>query len=226
MIINYQNSRNGGFTLVELLVTLAISSFLVAGALTFLVSANKSNQVQSAVSGLNVSGRFGLDQLTRDLRMSGYRDSNWTFGPLANAISATNGASADGGDSITIVYEGARDCAFAIAPGGIVTNTYQIVDGSLECNDQAVTSDVQEMQVYLGEDIDNDGVANRWMSPGEAGLIITRVVAVRIHLLVRTNGNQISTDTQTFFFDNAMQSAEDGQIRREYSVSVALRNPN
>ena len=215
-----------GFTIIELMVTLAITSILVLGAITFLASADKSNRVQSALSGLNVSGRFGLDQIARDIRMSGYRDSDWTLGPLNNVISATDGAAATGGDSIALLYEGTRDCIYAPAVAGIVTNTYQVVNDRLECNGQPITGGVQEMQIYLGEDTDNNGVANRWMSPGVVGLEMTRVVSVRIHLLVRTDGNAISSGPQAYYFDSAQQAAvDDGQIRREYSVTVALRNP-
>ncbi len=218
--------RNGGFTIVELMVTLAITSVLVLGAITFLASADKSNRVQSALSGLNVSGRFGLDQMTRDIRMSGYRNSDWTLGALSNVITATDGAAATGGDSIALLYEGTRDCNFVLAPGGIVSNTYQVVNDNLECNGQSVTGGAQEMQVYFGEDTDSNGVANRWLSPGTAGLDMTRVVSVRIHLLVRTNGNAISSGPQSYYFNNVQQAAiDDGQIRREYSVTVALRNP-
>ncbi len=218
--------RNRGFTIIEMMVTLAITSVLVLGAMTFLASADKSNRVQSALSGLNVSGRFGLDQLARDIRMSGYRDSDWTLGALNNVINATDGAAAAGGDSLALLYEGARDCTYALAPAGVVSNTYQVVNGNLECNGQTVTGGVQEMQIYLGEDTDNNGVANRWLSPGTAGLDMTRVVSVRVHLLVRTNGNAISSGPQAYYFNNVQQAAvNDGQVRREYSVTVALRNP-
>ncbi len=218
--------RNRGFTIIEMMVTLAIRSVLVLGAMTFLASADKSNRVQSALSGLNVSGRFGLDQLARDIRMSGYRDSDWTLGALNNVINATDGAAAAGGDSLALLYEGARDCTYALAPAGVVSNTYQVVNGNLECNGQTVTGGVQEMQIYLGEDTDNNGVANRWLSPGTAGLDMTRVVSVRVHLLVRTNGNAISSGPQAYYFNNVQQAAvNDGQVRREYSVTVALRNP-
>jgi type IV pilus assembly protein PilW len=218
--------RNRGFTIVELMVTLAITSVLVLGAITFLASADKSNRVQSALSGLSVSGRFGLDRLSRDIRMSGYRNIDWTLGALSDVISAIDGAAADGGDRIALSYEGTRDCNYALAPAGIVSNTYRVVNGNLECNGQTVTSGVQEMQIYLGEDINNNGIANRWMSPGAAGLDLTRVVSVRVHLLVRTNGNAISSGPQAYYFDSAQQAAvDDGQIRREYSVTVALRNP-
>ncbi len=218
--------RNRGFTIIEMMVTLAITSVLVLGAMTFLASADKSNRVQSALSGLNVSGRFGLDQLARDIRMSGYRDSDWTLGALNNVINATDGAAAAGGDSLALLYEGARDCTYEPMLTGIVLNTYQVVNGNLECNGQTITGGVQEMQIYLGEDTDNNGVANRWLSPGTAGLDMTRVVSVRVHLLVRTNGNAISSGPQAYYFNNVQQAAvNDGQVRREYSVTVALRNP-
>ena len=226
MMRGNQFMRSRGFTIIELLVTLAITSVLILGAITFLASADKSNRVQSALSGLNVSGRFGLDQVARDLRMSGYRNNNWMLGALPNVITAVDGLVATGGDSISVLYHGARDCTYAAAPGGIVTNTYQVVNGALQCNGQAVTGGVQEMQVYFGEDIDANGVANRWLSPNTAGLDMTRIVSVRIHLLVRTNGNAISSGPQAYYFDDQMQAAvDDGQIRREYSLTVSLRNP-
>jgi prepilin-type N-terminal cleavage/methylation domain-containing protein len=226
MTCGNRTSRSRGFTIVEIMVTLAITSVLVLGAVTFLASAHKSNQVQSALSGLNVSGRFGLDQVARDIRMSGYRDSNWMLGALSNVITASDGLPETGGDSIAVLYEGARDCTYAPAPGGVVTNTYQVVGDVLQCNGQPITRGVQEMQVYFGEDTDNNRVANRWLSPGAVGLDMSRVVSVRIHLLVRTNGNVISAGPQAYYFDDSLQTAvDDGQVRREYSVTIAMRNP-
>jgi hypothetical protein len=209
------------------MITLSISTVLVLGAITFLASADKSNRVQSALSGLSVSGRFGLDQISRDIRMSGYRNSDWVLGPLENVVTAIDGEGDDGGDTIALLYEGTRDCTYEPALGGVVVNSYQVVDEVLQCNGQPVASGVQELQVYFGEDTDANDVANRWLSPGTVGLDMTRVVSVRIHLLARTNGNAISPEPQAFFFNNAQQEAiDDGQIRREYSVTVALRNPN
>jgi len=215
-----------GFTIIELMVTLAITSILVLGAATFLASAHKANLVQSALSGLGVSGRFGLDQVARDIRMSGYRESNWMLGALNNVITAIDRLPAIGGDSLTVLYEGVRDCTYEVMLDGVVTNTYQVTDGVLECNGQPITRGVQEMQVYFGEDTDNNRVANHWLSPGAVGLDMSRVVSVRIHLLVRTNANDISSGPQAYYFDQQLQAAvDDGQIRREYSVTVAMRNP-
>ncbi len=219
-------THHSGFTIVELMVTLTITSILLLGASTFLASANQTNRVQTAVSGLSSDGRSGLERIARDIRMSGYRDSDWSLGALANVISATNGVAAAGGDTVAVSYEGVRDCTYALAPAGIVSNSYQVVNGNLECNGQPIAGGIQEMQIYFGEDTDNDDVANRWLSPEEVGLELTRVVSVRVHLLVRTNDNDISSGAQAYYFNNAQQPAiDDGQIRREYSVTIALRNP-
>jgi prepilin-type N-terminal cleavage/methylation domain-containing protein len=237
--------RNRGFTIIELMITMTITSFMILGSVTFLVSARQSNQLQTALSDVNSSGRFGLDQISRDLRMSGYREKDWTFGALDVVVSAQHGESADGGDSISIAYEGFRDCAFVSVAGGkdtdgdgiddetwagMVSNTYQVVDGNLLCNGQPVTSGVEEMQVYFGEDTDATASPNRWMAPGTVGLNMERVVSVRVHLLATTSGNSdLSRGVQRYWFDNAYRNTtdpvDDGQIRREYLITVALRNP-
>jgi prepilin-type N-terminal cleavage/methylation domain-containing protein len=226
-------NRNRGFTLIELMITVVITSFMILASVTFLVTARKSNNVQSSLSELNSSGRFGIDQLTRDLRMAGYRDKDWMLGALENALVVVERASADGGDSISLNFEARRDCTFALpaAPDattgiGEVTNAYQVVDGALQCNGQMVTDGIEEIQVYFGEDTDADGAANRWVTPTDTGGITEQVVAVRIHLLARTEGDIVATSATSFRYDNGMRDAiNDGQIRREFTVTVALRNP-
>jgi prepilin-type N-terminal cleavage/methylation domain-containing protein len=239
MKITHIRKRSSGFTIIELMITLAITSFLILGSVTFLVSARNSNQLQSALSNLSSSGRFALDQIARDLRMSGYRETDWTAGALASVVLGTNADSDVGGDTLTVVYEGFRDCAFVqrgvdidgdgdLDPG-IVTNVYQVVDGELQCNGQTITDGVQEMQIYFGEDTNASNSANRWMAPGEAGLNMQRIVSVRIHLLARTNSNNINPGAQRYYFDsewrNVQDPVDDRQIRREYLITVALRNP-
>jgi prepilin-type N-terminal cleavage/methylation domain-containing protein len=233
MSYTYTMDRNRGFTLIELMITLAITSFMILASVTFMVSARKSNNVQFSLSELNSSGRFGIDQLTRDLRMAGYRDKDWTLGPVDNALSVVEGDSASGGDTLSVSYEARRNCNYAlpaipdpVSGVGIVTNVYQVVGGELQCNGQTITDGVEEIQIYFGEDTNADGVPNRWVTPSTAGLNIKQVVAVRLHLLARTNGNNVATSASTYRFDNTIHDAvDDGQIRREFSVTVAMRNP-
>ena len=151
-----RTNRSRGFTIIELMITLVITSVLILGSITFLMSARKSNQVQLALSELGSSGRFGLDQIARDLRMSGYRESDWTIGPLDTVVMADDRESEVGGDTLSISYEGFRDCTYAqrwtgvdndgdgVDDGrvaGIVLNVYQVGDGELECNCPVYPSD-------------------------------------------------------------------------------------
>ncbi len=221
-----QKIQAGGFTIIEIMVSLAMTSILLLGTASLFSSSYRGGQVQSTVSDMSATGRFALDVLARDLRMAGYRDTNWAMGALGDVLVATDGLAADGGDTVTVQYEAARDCNFLPTAAGVATNQFGVVNTVLQCNGQPLVDGIEQMQVYFGEDLNGDGSANRFMAPGTAGLVMNRVVAVRLHLLVRSNLVAIATVPQPFYFDNQTQVAiADGQIRREYSVTVAVRNP-
>jgi type IV pilus assembly protein PilW len=227
-MMNLHTNRNqSGFSLIELMIAMAISSFLLLVIMSMFSSTSRSRALQTALSGLNESGRFALSMISRDLRMAGYRETNWMSGSIADSIVVTSGASADGGDSIVIQYQGAKDCNYADAAGGDVVNAYALntTDFTLECNNQALVDGVEEMQIYLGEDITGDGVANRMMAPDEAGLDMARVVSMRIHLLVRSDNQRETIGSQEYFFDDVTRTATDSRLRREYAMTIALRNP-
>ncbi len=221
-----QKIQAGGFTIIEIMVSLAMTSILLLGTASLFSSSYRGGQVQSTVSGMSATGRFALDVLARELRMAGYRDTNWAMGALIDVLVATDGLAADGGDTVTVQYEAPRDCNFLPTVAGVATNQFSVVNTVLQCNGQPLVDGIEQMQVYFGEDLNGDGSANRFMAPGTAGLVMNRVVAVRLHLLVRSNTVAIATIPQPFYFDNQTQVAiDDGQIRREYSVTVAVRNP-
>ncbi len=224
--INWQAQR--GFTLVEIMVSVLITGIMIIGVGTLLSSSSRARQVQTSVSSLNETGRFAVDTLARNLRMAGYRQTDWALGAIADPITAVDGLPADGGDSITIQYEAARDCNYLPTAAGVAVNVYAINADALECNGQPVVDGIEQMQIYFGEDIDNDGVANRLLAPGTAGLEMSRVVSVRIHLLTHTNAVNVASVNAVggYYYDNAIQPAiNDGQIRREYSLTIAIRNP-
>jgi type IV pilus assembly protein PilW len=223
----FKPKHQDGFTLIEMMIAMAISSFLMLVIMVMFSSSNRSRMLQTSLSGLNESGRFAISVLGRDLRMAGYKDDNWLTGAIPNTIVVANGAPVDGGDSITIQYEAARDCNYAATVGGMAVNTYALnmANMSLECNGQPIVDDIEQMQIYFGEDTDADGVANRMMAPGEVGLNMNRVVSLRVHLLVRSTTDRQSETAQQYFFDDVTWDAPDTRMRRQYSITVALRNP-
>ena len=223
----FKPKQQGGFTLIEMMVAVGISSFLLLVIMVMFNSTSRSRMLQTSLSGLNESGRFAISVLGRDLRMAGYRDDDWLAGGLDDALVVVNGAPEDGGDSITIQYEADKDCNYADTVGGIAINSYALnmADFALECNGQPVIDDIEQMQVYFGEDTSGDGVANRMMAPDDVELDMDRVVSLRLNLLVRSGNDRQAMGTQTYFFDDERWEAEDTRLRRQYSITVALRNP-
>lgn len=64
--------RRSGFTLVELLIVVAIAGFVLAAASTFFVMSVKQYKVQSKIVETNVEGVLGLELLRRDLDNLGF----------------------------------------------------------------------------------------------------------------------------------------------------------
>lgn len=67
------SKRSGGFTLVELMVSLAISLFLVLGIFQVYIGTNNTDRTGQALARIQENGRFALSYLMRDLRLTGYQ---------------------------------------------------------------------------------------------------------------------------------------------------------
>jgi type IV pilus assembly protein PilW len=61
-----------GFTLLDLLLALALSSLLLAGIYNVFISQQKVYSVREQVAEMQQNARAGMDMMTRELRMAGY----------------------------------------------------------------------------------------------------------------------------------------------------------
>ena len=77
--------RQSGFTLVEVLVAVALGLLLMAGIITLFSGISSTNNVQNGLARLQENGRFALTRMETDLRMAG-----------GQYCSATTGASVQG----------------------------------------------------------------------------------------------------------------------------------
>lgn len=211
-----------GFSLVEMMVALAISSVLLLGLTNIFLSSNQSQVTQRALGDIHETGRFALDQMARHLRMTGARSSNWTIGPVPGAFNALDGPS----DSFSVTYQDTVDCNMAAPAGDFVTNTFDVVDGVLRCNGVDLIDGILELQLFLGEDTDGDRIANRLVAPGAAGLQMNRVVSVNINVIAVSADDRVGSNQpilRNAFWTSAPET-DDRRLWREYSTTVSLRN--
>lgn len=86
-----------GLTLVEMLISLVISTVVIAGALALLVAQQRAYRSSSADRAMQDAGRSGIQELSTNLRRAGYGVEPWLaidFGPVTNAPPSWQGGTA------------------------------------------------------------------------------------------------------------------------------------
>ena len=81
------HKTNRGFTLVELLVVMALGLVLLGAVLKTLVSQNRTNAVQQEVAYAQQNVRAAMDLMVRDIRNAGYDPLDNGFDPIEQATS-------------------------------------------------------------------------------------------------------------------------------------------
>lgn len=96
-------------------------------------------------------------------------------------------------------------------------------DGSAAAEE--LVEGVQNMQILYGEDTDLafDGSANRYRPADDVG-DWSRVVSVRISLLLRSPEDNVVSAPQTYTFNDSEVTAADRRLRRVYTTTIGLRN--
>jgi type IV pilus assembly protein PilW len=68
--------RTGGYTLIELLISVSLGLAMMSVAMQYLVGSSASFNATETASRIQENGRFALTMITDDLRMAGYGDPN------------------------------------------------------------------------------------------------------------------------------------------------------
>lgn len=170
--LNLTRQNNLGFTLVELLVGLFLSIFIVGIALTYFVSSSQAFRANTNESVIQENARFSLEFLSQDIRHAGLNPGN-TFGTDTDVI-YTDAKCTVGETGLADGAAGGSACTRDGAAGVTTNNSDRIaidyiVDASdstanvttVGCNNEAVTvtagDTVRFASVYWTADLDGDG---------------------------------------------------------------------
>lgn len=128
-------AESTGFTLVELMVALALAIFLIGGVILMYSSGRAASLESEQLSRMQENIRFASDFMIRDIRNAGYRDRATLSATAASAISGQYAEILEDGEELRIRYAGRGSCSepFAEDVFGVVVNEYFIEGGSLMC---------------------------------------------------------------------------------------------
>src|SRR3954469_23929468 len=106
-----KNLKEKGFSLLEMLIVLAILSLVMGVTMTAINDVQKRSRVEEAKVDLNQESREFVEQIVRDLHGSGYPSvSMYTTPPMTPAINSNLvAAGLVDGQSTSIQFEGDMD---------------------------------------------------------------------------------------------------------------------
>jgi len=102
------HSAERGFSLVELLVAVAVSLIVLGGVIAVMVSSKATYVTQDSLARLQENARFATEFIARDLRMAGYFGCADDLSSVSNHVNNSKGEAGDIGDlwSTKIPLEG------------------------------------------------------------------------------------------------------------------------
>lgn len=201
--------RQSGFTMIELIVALALGLVLVAGTVIIFVQNNRSATQDEEISRVLENGRFAMRLLGRELAMSGF------WGRFLDIDTTTNHASVvlgqDCGDGSVWVTEtdalqllnnssaAAVAAAFACLPSADVVTGTDVIAIKRTADAEVADADLVSNELYLR----TNGVNGQFFVGGGSGtppvltgvetnwLYLPRVYYIRDYSV--TNGDGIPT---------------------------------
>ncbi len=173
-MMNKKILASSGFTLVEIMISLALSSFVIAGVYGVYSIQQRSYKTQGQVADLQQQLRSALDFMTRDIRMVGYNP-----GGVCGVNPSTYGILNRGADNFSFEFCELEDNIWKLH-----TVTYSLDGSRLMRNLQIEGSSGQQQAVAEGIDaidfryLEGDGTTQA------ADAAKTRII--RLSILIRS----------------------------------------
>ncbi len=231
-MMNKKILASSGFTLVEIMISLALSSFVIAGVYGVYSIQQRSYKTQGQVADLQQQLRSALDFMTRDIRMVGYNP-----GGICGVNPSTYGILNRGADNFSFEFCELEDNIWKLH-----TVTYSLDGSRLMRNLQIEGSPGQQQAIAEGIDAieflylqGNSPAGHPELPPPEADLAKdTRII--QLSILIRSlYPDPHHTDTITYtpaskkatwtsLISGSGNPPNDNYQRRLLVTSIELRN--
>lgn len=242
------NTRQRGLSMVEMLIALAISSFLILGVTQIYID-NKRNYIfQQNQSANQENGRFSLLLLEQELRKAGYRRVIQDSRELAfPAITVTGCGDFSAGEiakptanaqGVCFRYQRASntelDCHGNLLPNNdpVTIRIEKTAAGELNCHVNGgpaatLITGLNQIVFEFGVDRDADRIANAYLSAADTLANTGSVVAVRYATLHESQSDQVALEADSYNFpltNMAAVTPADRKLYKSVQGTTTLRN--
>ncbi|MBV5327055.1 MAG: prepilin-type N-terminal cleavage/methylation domain-containing protein [Chlorobium sp.] len=217
-----QKGNERGFTLVELMIAVAVGGIVMAAVMTSFLSQHRSYLAQDEVVEMQQNARVAMDMLTRDIRSAGFDPNNLGAGittatPNNLIFTREDDLAANGLE--TVNYSLFDAFTFTVPPSndGLVDDLALQVTSALgaSAGRQVVAENIEQLEFrYLDED-------------GNVTANLADIRAIQISILaVARNPDQNFTNTMTYTTaSGAVWDPVDDNLRRRLLITtVQCRN--
>lgn len=235
--MNMQNrQQQRGFSLVELMVAMAVSLILLAGILQILLGNQQSMKAQEAEATLQDNARLAAFMTENIIARAGYRVDpaqaiERAFGSDDDNSFETGEVVSGNSESLTVRFEANgdfRNCKSKLLGENSPENavfTLSLEDGALKCNGYSLTPEnsVELFLVQYGLDTDGDNAVNTYADkPGN-----DPVLSIRIQILLNSDSAVLPEPEERRYSLADGETHNTGTNRLAYQMvdqTIALRN--
>lgn len=173
----YFQSSMRGFTLIELMVAMVISLFLVGGVILMYASSKAAYLDSNQMARLQENIRFASDYMVRDIRNAGFRDQLTLVVNEQVAIRAKVAQIRNDGAELIVRYAGRGHCEQEFDDYRVVENRYffNANTGELRCAGGQLAD--PSSYDFAVDPVFSDGSAGRALVSGLTGLAFRFVMA-------------------------------------------------
>ncbi len=236
-----------GMSLMELLIAMALSSFLTLMLVQMAMAARGSFKLQESLAELQENGRFFADLVSGEIGASAYHPKPWLHEstPIGLMIDSVD-SSGRNSDRLVSRNWSERNCFGALNSDRDSTgqphfylkeSTLEMNNGNLaiscrygpnaaemtaQINRQGAIPQVEVFQALYATDSDEDGEIDSWLRAGD-WTSPEQVRAVRLGILNSSRESIGVQEAQVFqVLDFSYTAPADGRLRRVYSFTVPI----
>ena len=185
-MVNHLRRRNMGFTIIELLVALSISSILIAAAYRTFTGQHKVYYVQNEVVEMQQGVRVAMDIMVRDIRMAGFKSTVALSKPIT--INPIEEGIRNGTDSIALQYQYngvERSITYFVDDDANEPHLIRkVTEGGNDISADPLSNNIRDLQLTYGRDVDSNGIVDQWQE-NPVGWE-NEIIAARISVQVRS----------------------------------------